>query len=178
MLRHGQSEFNLAFTETRRDPGIVDPRLTPLGERQAEAAAEALAGAGLVRILVSPYTRALQTADAVARRTGLALEVTDEVREHFAFVCDIGTPRSELARAWPMLEFGHIPERWWPDGSEARADVLARAAAFRTRMAADPREAGTLVVCHWGFSLALTGRSLENGEWVEVDPSETPSGIE
>ncbi len=40
LLRHGQSEFNLAFTLTRRDPGIVDARLTPLGrERLAEGIA-------------------------------------------------------------------------------------------------------------------------------------------
>ena len=39
LLRHGQSEFNLAFTQTRRDPGIKDPKLTPLGHEQAAAAA-------------------------------------------------------------------------------------------------------------------------------------------
>jgi len=43
LLRHGQSEFNLHFSATKRDPGIPDPVLTPLGHEQAEAAAEALA---------------------------------------------------------------------------------------------------------------------------------------
>ena len=43
LLRHGQSYFNLHFTETRRDPGIEDPELTPLGHEEAEAAAELLA---------------------------------------------------------------------------------------------------------------------------------------
>ena len=43
LLRHGQSEFNLHFSVTRRDPGIIDPRLTPLGHQQAEDAARALA---------------------------------------------------------------------------------------------------------------------------------------
>ena len=66
LLRHGQSEFNLHFTATRRDPGIIDPRLTPLGHDQARQAAEALAGQGIRRIIVSPYTRALQTAAPVA----------------------------------------------------------------------------------------------------------------
>jgi broad specificity phosphatase PhoE len=28
LLRHGQSEFNLHFSVTRRDPGIADPKLT------------------------------------------------------------------------------------------------------------------------------------------------------
>ena len=43
LLRHGQSLFNLHFTATRRDPGIRDAPLTPLGHEQAELAAKALA---------------------------------------------------------------------------------------------------------------------------------------
>ena len=44
LLRHGQSEWNLRFTEAREDPGIPDAPLTPLGREQAGAAAAALAG--------------------------------------------------------------------------------------------------------------------------------------
>ncbi len=170
VLRHGQSEFNLHFTATKRDPGIEDPILTPLGMRQAEAAAEALAGRRLTRLLVSPYTRALQTASALARRLRLPMEVTSLVREHYAFVCDVGSPRSSLALAWPGCDFSALDEVWWPSADERRADVVARAARFRAMMAAAADQAETVIVCHWGFGLALTGRALENGEWVEVDP--------
>lgn len=58
LLRHGQSEFNLLFTQTRKDPGIKDPRLTPLGHSQAEAAAEALAGAREIRRIIASPTAA------------------------------------------------------------------------------------------------------------------------
>ena len=177
VLRHGQSEFNAVFTATRRDPGIPDPKLTPLGQRQAEHAAHSLAGSGLQRILVSPYTRALQTAGAIARRTGLPLEVTDLVREHYYFVCDIGTPRSTLTRDWPDVDFSAIAERWWPDENETRESVAARAARFRALMAERPDEAGTVVVCHWGFGLALTGRPLANGEWLAIDPREPAPAV-
>ena len=71
LLRHGQSEFNLHFSVTRRDPGIIDPRLTPLGHQQAEEAAVALADAGIERIITSPYTRALQTVAPIARALGI-----------------------------------------------------------------------------------------------------------
>jgi broad specificity phosphatase PhoE len=171
VLRHGQSEFNVVFSETKRDPGIEDPRLTALGEAQAEAAAAHLATRGIGRILVSPYTRALQTARAIGERCGLSLEITDLVREHYNFVCDVGTPRSVLERAWPDCDFSAIPERWWPDEGETRGSVAARAARFRALMAAEPAQADTVVVCHWGFGLALTGRALANGEWVEIDPA-------
>ena len=170
VLRHGQSQFNAVFTATRRDPGIKDPGLTPLGAQQADGAADALANLGVERILVSPYTRALQTAAAIARRTGLALEVTDLVREHYYFVCDIGTPRSQLAAEWPDVDFSAIDEIWWPCANESRESVAARAAHFRQLMAERPDQARTVVVCHWGFGLALTGRQLANGEWMAVDP--------
>ncbi len=44
LLRHGQSYFNLHYTETRVDPGIEDPELTPLGHEQARVAAAGLGG--------------------------------------------------------------------------------------------------------------------------------------
>ena len=67
LLRHGQSEFNLLFTATRRDPGIVDPQLTELGHAQVTQAVRGLAGEGITRIITSPYTRTLQTAAPIAR---------------------------------------------------------------------------------------------------------------
>ena len=65
LLRHGQSEFNVAFNATRVDPGIPDPRLTEEGRRQARAAAVALAAHPVERLIASPYTRALETAEIV-----------------------------------------------------------------------------------------------------------------
>ena len=53
LLRHSQSEFNLHFSATRIDPGIPDPKLTPLGHEQAAAAAEALSGVPIKRIIAS-----------------------------------------------------------------------------------------------------------------------------
>lgn len=170
LLRHGQSEFNAAFTGTRRDPGIPDPKLTPLGHAQAEEAAEQLAGEGLRRILSSPYTRALQTAQAVARRLALPIIVTPQVRERYAFSCDIGSPASELKRAWPGIDLDHVEEIWWPAIEEPDHQIEARAALFRGEMAALPDWADTLVVCHWGFILAMTGERKQNGEWLRCDP--------
>jgi broad specificity phosphatase PhoE len=174
LLRHGQSAFNVVFTATRRDPGIVDPELTPLGHAQAAEAAAALAGAGLRRIIVSPYTRALQTAAPIARRLGIPVHVNPTVRERYAFTCDIGTPRTELARAWPDHDFALLDEVWWPAVEEPAAEVAARAARFRGEMAALPDWADTLVVSHWGFILSLTGSSVANGAWLRCDPAAPP----
>ena len=174
LLRHGQSEFNLRFTATKKDPGIPDPKLTDLGHAQAEEAAEALADEGLRRIIASPYTRALQTAAPIARRLGIPVIVTPTVRERYAFSCDIGSPRTELAFAWPAVDFRHIDEVWWPVIEEPDHQVEARAALFRAEMAALPEWRDTLVVSHWGFILAMTGERLMNGQWLRCDPTAPP----
>lgn len=171
LLRHGQSEFNLHFTRTKLDPGIEDPRLTDLGQQQAEHAADSLAGSGIRRIVASPYTRALQTASPLARRLGLPVLVTDAVRERFAYKCDIGSPVAALAQAWPGHDFSALDDIWWPTEHEPGADVIARAGRFRDRMAQDDGWRDTVVVSHWGFIMALTGLSVGNGEWLRCDPT-------
>jgi broad specificity phosphatase PhoE len=177
LLRHGQSEFNAAFSVTRVDPGIPDPKLTELGREQAAAAAAALAGERLARIIASPFTRALQTAAIIAARLDLPIIVNPIVRERCAFHCDIGTPASALARAWPELDFSHLDEQWWPTLEESEAETEARAAAFRAEMAALPDWNDTLVVTHWGFILCMTGERVQNCEWRRVDPT-TPGPAE
>jgi glucosyl-3-phosphoglycerate phosphatase len=174
LLRHGQSEFNLHFSATRRDPGIIDPRLTELGHVQAEAAATHLAGERISRIITSPYTRALQTAAPLARAFGATVLVNPVVRERYAFACDVGTPRTELELAWPAHDFSMIDEIWWPAIEEPEGSIIARAALFRAEMAALPDAASTLVVSHWGFILAMTGRSVMNAEWLHCDPCDAP----
>ena len=174
LLRHGQSEFNVHFTATRRDPGIEDPRLTPLGHEQAAQAAEALAGAGVRRIIASPYTRALQTAEPLARRLGLPVLVNVAVRERYAFTCDVGSRVADLRLAWPGHDFSAIDEVWWPAQDEPHDQVIGRAARFRAEMAADAAWQDTVVVSHWGFILAMTGQSLTNGQWLRCDPSSAP----
>ena len=173
-LRHGQSEFNLHFTRTRVDPGIIDPKLTELGHQQAAAAAEALAQRDIRRIVVSPYTRALQTATPVAERLGLPLTVTPLVRERYAFACDVGSPASALRERFPDHGFHAVEEVWWPDAEEPEAGVIARAARFRAELAAREDWAHTLVVSHWGFILSFTGVSVKNGEILQADPTAAP----
>lgn len=172
LLRHGQSEFNLHFAATRRDPGIIDPRLTPLGHSQASDAAQQLVGQGIERIIASPYTRTLQTAGPVAEALGLPVTIDPMIRERFAFACDIGSPRAALERDWPAHDFTPLDTIWWPEQEEPEAAIIDRAARFRTTVAQRHDWRGTLVISHWGFILSLTGQSLANGQWLRCDPTE------
>lgn len=170
LVRHGQSEFNVIFGATRKDPGIIDPKLTDEGHLQAEAAGENLRGQGLKQIIASPYTRTLQTADIIARILKLPVTIDSLIREHAFFSCDIGTPRSVLSQDWPHLDFSHLPESWWPSDPETEEDVRLRARAFHGQMAARQDWAEVLVVSHWGFIRGLTGHEAKNGEILKFDP--------
>jgi glucosyl-3-phosphoglycerate phosphatase len=170
LLRHGQSYFNLHFNRTRIDPGIEDPELTPLGVEQAQAAASRLADRALTRIIISPYTRALQTAQPVLGVHKVPVEIMSEVREQAAYACDVGTPPHVLASRFPHHDFAHLPPKWWRD-SETSEEIGERAEAFRAVMAARGDNSTTLLVSHWAFILALTGISLANGEILEYELS-------
>jgi broad specificity phosphatase PhoE len=173
LLRHGQSYFNLHFTESRVDPGIEDPELTPLGIEQATAAAAELADTALTRVIISPFMRALQTAQPILAVHSVQVDIMHEVRERAAFVCDIGSPPALLAARFPHHDFAHLPPRWWHEGVETLEETTARAHAFRALMAAREDGPTTLLVSHWAFILALTGSSLTNGEIMEYDPRST-----
>jgi len=170
LVRHGQSEFNVVYGVTRRDPGIRDPALTELGQTQAAAAARSLQRFGGHRIICSPYRRALQTATIIAKTLGLAITVDSGIGERAAFTCDIGSPRSALAAAWPKLAFDHIAETWWPDHGESEGALDSRGRAFRRWLRAQPDWRGSIVVTHWGFIRALTDHRVGNCAIVRFDP--------
>ena len=171
LLRHGQSYFNLLFNETRVDPGIEDPELTPLGIEQAAAAAARLADTALTHIIVSPYTRALQTAQPLLGFHKVPVTIMHEVREQAAFACDVGSPPDLLSSRFPHHDFAHLPPRWWNERGETPGETSARADAFRNFMAVRDDHETTLLVSHWAFIQALTGVSLANGQILEYDPS-------
>jgi glucosyl-3-phosphoglycerate phosphatase len=177
LLRHGQSFFNLLFTEDRVDPGIEDPELTELGLAQARQAAELLKSVPLSRVIISPYTRALQTAAPIVDSRPTVVEIMHEVRERAAFTCDIGSHPDVLAKRFPRHSFSHLPARWWPD-QESELETVARADAFRRLMMMREDNKTTLLVSHWAFLLALSGRSLSNGEVYDFDPSAEPGPID
>ena len=72
-VRHGQSTWNAI---DRMQGHELSPPLTDLGRAQSAQAADALVGQGVVRLLSSPATRALETAEVIGERLGL--DVTTE----------------------------------------------------------------------------------------------------
>lgn len=174
LIRHGQSEFNVHYGRTRIDPGIRDPVLTELGRAQALAAAAALAGFGLRRVIASPYRRALETAEIIASALDLPVTIDPVVGERVAFTCDIGSGPRELAQRWPRWSFDHLTDPWWPAHEEPEAGLLARCARFRDLTDALADRDHVAIVSHWGFIRGLTGLTLANAAAVRFHLTPAP----
>lgn len=77
LIRHGQSQGNAE----RRFGGHTATPLSPRGRKQANATAEALKNDSLTAIYSSDLARAIETAQPLARLTGLKINATDAFRE-------------------------------------------------------------------------------------------------
>jgi glucosyl-3-phosphoglycerate phosphatase len=137
LIRHGQTEFNRVFSATRCDPGIRDPHLTGHGRQQALLAADALRSLALRRLLTSPYSRALETAEIIAGNLGLPVYVEPLIAERFCFTCDIGSSVTVLRARWPEIVFDHLEDPWWPQAEETEEMICQRAQRFRFRCAGE-----------------------------------------
>lgn len=116
LVRHGQSEGNVSGVVQ----GRVDFALSALGEEQARATADRLAGVQVERILSSPLLRAYQTAAAIAAPHGLEV-----VRDHGLAEYDIGEASGltgpEIRERFPhVLESYRRGERPGFPGEEGR----------------------------------------------------------
>ncbi len=151
----------MIYGKTRKDPGIRDPKLTPLGKNQALNAAKSLEKLGLRKILSSPYRRALETATIVARHLDLKITAWPILGEHAVFKCDVGSPKSRLCADFPHVNFLElVTENWWPDREENTLSLNHRCKEFR-RHAGD-YDVNTIVVTHWGFIRCLTNIRAKN----------------
>jgi glucosyl-3-phosphoglycerate phosphatase len=170
LIRHGQTEFNRVFSASRQDPGIRDPQLTDHGRRQARAVAQALRPLKVGRLITSPYSRALETAEIIAEPLDLPIAVEPLIAERFFYTCDIGSSLAGLRARWPRLVFDHLQDPWWPQSEETEEAILLRSERFRRRMAEEVWSE-LAIVTHWGFIRALTGLTVPNGAVLRIDPT-------
>ncbi|TYP84760.1 histidine phosphatase family protein [Blastococcus xanthinilyticus] len=139
LVRHGQSEWNAAG---RMQGQTAHVPLTQLGHRQAEVAAEELAGLRPGALLSSDLLRAVQTAEHCARTTGLTFTTTPALREQGYGVLE-GRPSHEL---WDVVDWSDA--HWSADGGESLAELHARVAAFLTQLCAEPPADVVALVTH------------------------------
>jgi 2,3-bisphosphoglycerate-dependent phosphoglycerate mutase len=123
-----------------------DAPLTPIGHQQAEHLADVLQGRGVARIVSSPYTRAVQSIEPLARRLGLAVETDARLIERNLSPEPLDNWRERLRAAWDDHDLV------LPGGESSRTATERGLAAIR-EIVADGRRP-TVVVTH-GNLLAL-----------------------
>jgi broad specificity phosphatase PhoE len=126
LVRHGQSQGNAE----RRFGGHSPTPLSELGLAQAEATARALAAEGVTAIYSSDLLRAVQTAEPLARETGLEVCRTSALRERSVGLME-GLTFEEAAESFPE-EYGALLRRDFEHvlpGGESYRQLLDRAAA-------------------------------------------------
>ena len=150
LVRHGETFWN----RERRIQGHTESALTPLGERQALAMADTVAD--LVRrepgdwtLVSSPIGRARQTAEAVARATGL----TPAIDARLAEICCgewEGQLWSDISRRHPEAA-GTGDQFFLAPGGETYDDVMGRASDWLVTLPPEPGRK-VIAVSHgvWG----------------------------
>ena len=96
LLRHGETEWN----RERRMQGHRDIPLNAAGVAQAALAAPTVAALQPEVIVSSDLQRALATAQAVADRAGLPVQVDPRLRETSLGLWE-GLTRAEVMEGWP-----------------------------------------------------------------------------
>lgn len=146
LVRHGQTDLN----RDKRFRGRADVPLNEDGKLEAAGAARLLAAAGISRIYTSPIRRSVETATAIAVRTGARMEThesftdidygewqgltVEEVRERFGDAC---------VEAW-RTDPGAFS---FPGGEGIRA-VRERLEPALAGLAQEAGEGGIAVVTH------------------------------
>ncbi len=148
LVRHGATRAN----ESR--PYVLQGRRTdwPLsetGRQQAEQVARFLAAYPIQRVVSSPLRRAVETAEAIARPHGLAVERWEELTE-----CDVGQWEGldweSIMRRFPeqYRRFMDNPAEHGYLGGETYADVLRRVKPALERILRESVGQAVVVVAH------------------------------
>jgi broad specificity phosphatase PhoE len=166
-IRHGESEGNRDGIMQGRDPS----RLTESGRAQAEEAGAWFKDKTIDLILSSPLTRAYETAQIIARETGVTgLEIAPELTE-----IDTGI---FTGMSWPEAREKH-PEQFkvfqaesWEGVPEAEriAQLLDRAEKTWARLAALAGEGKRRLLCvtHSGFLQWIIKSTFGGRAWMPL----------
>lgn len=154
LVRHGESTGNaLGIVQ-----GHIDYELSALGRLQAEATALALRPLKLDAVFTSPLLRAVQTAEVIARESGVKAELLPDVRE-YGMGAASGLTWMEVQERFPeVVAARRRGERMAYPGEEGR-DV------FHTRLSAalellSTRTGTVALVAHGGVINAVCARAF------------------
>jgi glucosyl-3-phosphoglycerate phosphatase len=145
LLRHGQTTWNAEH----RFQGQSDIPLDETGLEQAERAGRRLAALRPDAIVSSDLTRAVTTAQPLARLTGLVVSLDKDLRERGGGSWE-GLTNAEISERYPEQRVG-----WNPPDGETRAAVAGRVSAALARAADSLPPGGLGIVVSHGAAIRL-----------------------
>jgi len=132
-------------------PQPYDPHLSPDGEVQAQELAQRLAAEKIDRILVSPFLRALQTAQPIAQHHNLPLHIEPGLSEWLNGEWMDAMPEirslEELIPQFPEIDRNYTPVLL-PTFPETQTQLLERAGETARRLVARFPDQNLLFVGH------------------------------
>jgi broad specificity phosphatase PhoE len=171
IARHGRTEANAAGVLL----GRLDAPLDDEGVRQATALAQAVAaGDRVARIIASPLSRTVATAQAIADETGVQVELDEQWIE-----LDYGD--------YDGMALSELPDSLWsawrsdpafrPPGGESLLDLGTRVRAAADKLADQARTDHVVVVSHVSPIKAAVAWALGIGDEVTWRMFVTPASI-
>ncbi len=151
-VRHGESEGNVKNVREGSES-----RLSSLGERQTDILAERFEDMRVEAVLTSPYMRAQQTAEKIARVKKMQLEVESRAYERVVPSFVVGLERNDplvaefMSKMWALWE--QNPDEKVEDG-ESLTEVFERGRSV-LRAIHDRPEMHITLVSHHFFIKAL-----------------------
>jgi len=157
LWRHGQTTFNAE----RRFQGQLDVPLNDRGRQQAALAARYVAALRPDAIFSSDLSRAVETAAALARLTGLSVKLDPDLRERAGGDWE-GLSDAELREQYSHAysSWTSAPATWAPPGGESGHSVGERASGALLRVADSVPAGSTAVVVSHGGALGLGSSRL------------------
>ncbi|HQR04760.1 MAG: histidine phosphatase family protein [Proteobacteria bacterium] len=154
-VRHAESEINVQPPAAlSADTGVSFP-LTAKGMEQAKKVADVIAAAPVDIIYASTRLRTLQTADAIAFRTGKTVHLAPAVVE--VYFGDIPDKPSIMGNVFSMMQrWSTDPDAKYPNG-ESLNEVKARFVPFvHELMKTHQKDTGVIVVVSHGAAIGLS----------------------
>ena len=126
VLRHGQTDWNVQA----RLQGSTDIPLNDTGRAQARVAADILDGLGITRIVASPLSRALETAQIVGAKLGLTPQTDVRLIERnfglFEGLTLDEVRRERIEMRAHMNPVADLDGKHYPDNAEPLGAVIDR----------------------------------------------------
>lgn len=190
LVRHGQSEQNLASNKSREgDPSFYTKefqdrhssrhRLTHKGQGQAQAAGKWLKSNGMEmfdRRIVSDYIRAKETA-ALLDLHGPDWFVEPMLREREWGDLDNMSWEERQAKSEQLMKHRDTDSFYWvPPNGESIAHMTLRLRNVLDTLHRECSDKNVIIVCHgevmWGFRFLLERLSINR--WMELESSKEP----